>query len=506
MNNKVLIVMPAYNAATTIQFAIESIIKQTHRDWILIVIDDCSNDSTVKIIQKYLSDSRIMLYQNNKNMGAYYSRNAGIYLAKDMKWNYFTTHDSDDISYPERLERMIKEIQKPKVNAVKDSFRRVKFSSKREISRSVTAAHAMFDRKAIEYVGYFENVRFGADWEYWERISLRNNHTRLNKTSTIKDILGDSYVLQNNLTIQIPIESEARRSYISNTAEMHQEMQQRNIFYMPFRFEKTTTSQFLYQNTNIKQGDENLSFKNPSNKIAIIILSWQRINLLSSTLRGLSLQTRSDFDVYISNGSDKYSKSVENVANSFSSINKLSIEVSHDGNEYFSFRRFLIAKKIAEKGYETILFLDDDITFPPTYVAEMMNHYEPKTYKSAYSWSFQNRGSDYYKYRTKIIDPKDEPDYCGTGVSMIDASLFLDKGFFEAPPESHRIEDLWLSYYVKSVKKWKMFHIKISDLTIGGADRHALHKSIINNKLKNSSEIDKADFLRLLVNRYGWKL
>lgn len=46
------IVMPAYNAEKTIKDAIQSVINQTYKHWELLVIDDCSKDSTKEIVQQ----------------------------------------------------------------------------------------------------------------------------------------------------------------------------------------------------------------------------------------------------------------------------------------------------------------------------------------------------------------------------------------------------------------------------------------------------------------------
>ena len=66
---KISIVMASYNYASIIGEAIESVINQTYKDWELIIVDDGSADNSVEVIKKYLSDNRIKLYINEKNLG-----------------------------------------------------------------------------------------------------------------------------------------------------------------------------------------------------------------------------------------------------------------------------------------------------------------------------------------------------------------------------------------------------------------------------------------------------
>lgn len=64
------IIMPCYEAQETIIQSIESIIRQTYTDWELLIIDDFSQDNTVKKIKKYVNlDKRISLFESTKNFG-----------------------------------------------------------------------------------------------------------------------------------------------------------------------------------------------------------------------------------------------------------------------------------------------------------------------------------------------------------------------------------------------------------------------------------------------------
>lgn len=97
--------MPAYNAERYIEEAIESILKQTFRDFEFIIIDDCSSDRTWEIIQSFAQkDARIVALRNEKNMRISLTLNKGIEMARG---TYIARMDADDWSYPYRLEKQV---------------------------------------------------------------------------------------------------------------------------------------------------------------------------------------------------------------------------------------------------------------------------------------------------------------------------------------------------------------------------------------------------------------
>lgn len=102
--NLVSIIMPSYNTANHISKSINSIIKQTYKNWELIIVDDCSIDNTDKIVAEFLNDKRIKYLKNKKNFGAAVSRNRALKEAKG-KWIAFL--DSDDLWKEEKLEKQI---------------------------------------------------------------------------------------------------------------------------------------------------------------------------------------------------------------------------------------------------------------------------------------------------------------------------------------------------------------------------------------------------------------
>ena len=82
---------------------------------------------------------------------------------------------------------------------------------------------------------------------------------------------------------------------------------------------------------------------------------------------------------------------------------------------------------------------------------------------------------------------------------MVDASIFLENGLLEAPDAAYKIEDLWLSYYVQHVMKWKLEYMETPGVIIGGSDNVALYKEI------QKDPVNKDHFLRELV-KMGWKI
>ena len=116
MNNNVPISigMTTYNGEKYLKKQLDSIITQTHKNIEIIICDDCSTDNTVNIIKEYLKQFNfIKLYINKKNLG--YARN----FEKAIKLSsskYIALSDQDDIWEPQKLELLLKNIQKEENN------------------------------------------------------------------------------------------------------------------------------------------------------------------------------------------------------------------------------------------------------------------------------------------------------------------------------------------------------------------------------------------------------
>lgn len=102
----VSIIMPTYNCAKFIGKTIETVIKQTYKNWELVIVDDCSKDNTEEIVNDYINtDKRIKYYRFSTNQGAAKARTKAMELANG---NYMAFLDSDDLWEEDKLEKQIK--------------------------------------------------------------------------------------------------------------------------------------------------------------------------------------------------------------------------------------------------------------------------------------------------------------------------------------------------------------------------------------------------------------
>lgn len=103
------IIMAAYNAENTLNKAIDSVLAQTYKNWELLVVNDCSTDSTLTVAQAY-DDERIRIITNEKNSGASLTRHNGALAAKG---EWIAILDCDDAWAKDKLEKQA-ELQKEK--------------------------------------------------------------------------------------------------------------------------------------------------------------------------------------------------------------------------------------------------------------------------------------------------------------------------------------------------------------------------------------------------------
>ncbi len=93
--------MTCYNAATTIELSVRSIIAQTFTNWELVLVDNCSTDNSLTVV-KNLNDDRIKIIALDKNHG----RTPALAIAlENAHAEFVAILDADDISSQDRLQQ-----------------------------------------------------------------------------------------------------------------------------------------------------------------------------------------------------------------------------------------------------------------------------------------------------------------------------------------------------------------------------------------------------------------
>lgn len=169
------VIMPAYNAAPTIECAARSVMAQLGCDFELIIVDDASTDRTPEIAAGLAaSDTRVRVVTCSHNAGAYGARNAGIGVARG---SILTFHDADDWMHPLKLNRQLSLLKQGRACTTSDWIRTRRDG--RIMQRQdggyvhLNPASTMFRRELIDQIGPFDRVRAGADAEFLSRIRIR---------------------------------------------------------------------------------------------------------------------------------------------------------------------------------------------------------------------------------------------------------------------------------------------------------------------------------------------
>ena len=183
----VSIITPVYNCEEFLEECILSVLNQTLKDWELILVDDCSTDSSSRIINKYVAlDSRIKLYSLNKNVGAGIARNKGIEISRE---RFIAFLDSDDYWHRNKLKLQIEYMIRKNIDFSytnffeldkEDKVSKIILTPKSVNSFSllfnnyIKTLTAIYDTKRIGKT-YMPNYRKRQDWGLWFNLLYKTN-------------------------------------------------------------------------------------------------------------------------------------------------------------------------------------------------------------------------------------------------------------------------------------------------------------------------------------------
>ena len=106
LEDTVSVIIPVYNAARFLDRTLNSIFAQTYKNIEIVLVDDCSKDESAEIIAQYKKENPGIVYHlQETNQGAAVARNTALELAKG---RYVAFLDSDDMWYPEKIEKQLR--------------------------------------------------------------------------------------------------------------------------------------------------------------------------------------------------------------------------------------------------------------------------------------------------------------------------------------------------------------------------------------------------------------
>ena len=181
------IVLPVYNAESSIGACIDSILCQTFKDWHLFIMDDGCVDRTREIITSY-DDNRISFFQQS-NAGAYVARNN---LIARVNCQYLAFIDSDDTWESDKLEKQLAihdlgyqfVCSDARIHAHNSSFDSTTFGKLNDLTKNVFSIKDLLKHRAnfivqssvsvnfseYEKIGSFVEEKLAADFVQWLRI------------------------------------------------------------------------------------------------------------------------------------------------------------------------------------------------------------------------------------------------------------------------------------------------------------------------------------------------
>lgn len=171
---KISVIVPAYNAASTIAYALAGVASQTWGNLEILVVDDGSADDTAAIVQRLVSaDSRIRLLRSARNEGPYVARNKALAEASG---DFIAVNDADDWPHPQKLQLQAELLQKGDAAACLTHLVRTDFnlrfhggSRPRERLSHLNYSSLMLPVNHARELGGWDPVRFGADYEFLNR-------------------------------------------------------------------------------------------------------------------------------------------------------------------------------------------------------------------------------------------------------------------------------------------------------------------------------------------------
>ena len=174
--------LPVWNGERFLADALESIVNQTFRDFELIIVNDCSTDSSPCIARRYAdADSRIRIIENKTNLRLPASLNEGFRQARG---RYYSWTSDDNLLHPTFLDALVSEIEAHSADLIYSDFNSIDESgavasvsyvadAEFLVAQNVVGASFLYRREIHTRLGGYDVARFlYEDYDFWVRAYL----------------------------------------------------------------------------------------------------------------------------------------------------------------------------------------------------------------------------------------------------------------------------------------------------------------------------------------------
>jgi hypothetical protein len=218
--------------------------------------------------------------------------------------------------------------------------------------------------------------------------------------------------------------------------------------------------------SDVIKGDKELINKRPPahrslDTIHVITCVYNRENtreFLKRLVRS-KMEPGQTLQIHVCNNKKDRQKELEGIV-SRNSDQRNKIHIYDMGGNHGGFSRFLLARRVMQtEVVDYIIMMDDDQYVTPSTVTDVYAKRQPRSFLSWYGKNWNPNQASYWKPREHIdMNPSMRylqfPNvttwqYGGTGMSIIDASVFLNVELYEIEKKFLFIEDVWLSYIVQ---------------------------------------------------------
>lgn len=486
LNNKIFnfdidiwVFVPVYNFANFLDECFLSLSKQTFKRYNVLIIDDCSTDSSSAIIKLWtmlfkFSGKRVVVIKNSTNMGPAYTKWQAVeYVRENGRFNdIFTILDGDDYfcnSYGLELifhKYLAKKCLFTYGSAIGEYNQKIEMvEDLADLRNPTTKFLYQHPRSCLVYLlHHFDSADFKDPSGKWlMRMTDRQFIFKCLELSGIERISTISNIIYNYRSHAGNIRNKIGNHYKS--------MIEKQILALP-------------KNNILKE------------EIHIVMCCYRRHHNLPRIVESICSQTinrthRINLHI-INTNPDKWAETV-----GLAKGPNIKIHLCNTTENLYGYARFLYVKRAMKQHFMPyVIFIDDDQVLTPTWVEKMYSSRSPMTYNCWYGRIFEKSGgienisywNDKVLQHKRLLSEYDpihkEFDYGGTGGSIIDTNIFCFNLLFRCPKKYRDIEDLWLSFVIKQVLGTKIGIVvnPIDAFSFQDSDDTAIWTNIMDKK------------------------